>query len=178
MQGCCRPWQHLERLALHNAEGVGNQRMWRSSRGKCNQGRPQSKQGYRVCRTSKEHPRSTDRTLWDWTKPRGGLNLITGLACCDSWGRKESGMTERLNWTELNRCSCKSDLKFTPGPMHAKRPHASCLTGSRPPGSMSFWLWKVFPLELWFEMPREWMWLLQPPVIVAQPLSPRMWRPV
>ena len=25
-----------------------------------------------------------------------------GLACCDSWGRKESGMTEQLNWTELN----------------------------------------------------------------------------
>ena len=25
-----------------------------------------------------------------------------GLACCNSWGRKESDMTERLNWTELN----------------------------------------------------------------------------
>ena len=25
-----------------------------------------------------------------------------GLACCDSWGCKESDMTERLNWTELN----------------------------------------------------------------------------
>ena len=25
-----------------------------------------------------------------------------GLAFCDSWGRKESDMTERLNWTELN----------------------------------------------------------------------------
>ena len=24
-----------------------------------------------------------------------------GLACCGSWGRKESDMTERLNWTEL-----------------------------------------------------------------------------
>ena len=24
------------------------------------------------------------------------------LACCDSWGRKESDMTERLNWTALN----------------------------------------------------------------------------
>ena len=23
------------------------------------------------------------------------------LACCSSWGRKESDMTERLNWTEL-----------------------------------------------------------------------------
>ena len=25
-----------------------------------------------------------------------------GLACCDSWDRKESDTTERLNWTELN----------------------------------------------------------------------------
>ena len=24
-----------------------------------------------------------------------------GLACCDSWGRKKSDMTQRLNWTEL-----------------------------------------------------------------------------
>ena len=26
-----------------------------------------------------------------------------GLACCDSWGHKESDMTERLNWTEATR---------------------------------------------------------------------------
>ena len=26
-----------------------------------------------------------------------------GLACCSSWGHKESDMTERLNWTELTR---------------------------------------------------------------------------
>ena len=26
-----------------------------------------------------------------------------GLACCGSWSRKESDMTERLNWTELNQ---------------------------------------------------------------------------
>ena len=25
-----------------------------------------------------------------------------GLACCDSWGRKESDTTEWLNWTEMN----------------------------------------------------------------------------
>ena len=25
-----------------------------------------------------------------------------GLACCNSWGRKESDTTERRNWTELN----------------------------------------------------------------------------
>ena len=26
-----------------------------------------------------------------------------GLACCNSWGRKESDTTERLNWTEASR---------------------------------------------------------------------------
>ena len=25
-----------------------------------------------------------------------------GLACCNTWGRKESDTTEQLNWTELN----------------------------------------------------------------------------
>ena len=28
-----------------------------------------------------------------------------GLACCDSWGRKELDTTEQLNWTELNPLS-------------------------------------------------------------------------
>ena len=26
-----------------------------------------------------------------------------GLACCSSWGRKESDMTEQLNWTDLDK---------------------------------------------------------------------------
>ena len=32
-----------------------------------------------------------------WTPGVGGGQ--GGLVCCDSWGRKESGMTEWLNWT-------------------------------------------------------------------------------
>ena len=43
---------------------------------------------------------------------------LGGLACCNSWGRKESDTTKRLNWTELNwtldfkstRKSSKDDL--------------------------------------------------------------------
>ena len=31
-----------------------------------------------------------------------------GLACCDSWGGKESDTTERLNWTE-----CANEVKCT-----------------------------------------------------------------
>ena len=34
-----------------------------------------------------------------WTP--GGGDGQGGLACCNSWGRKESDTTERLNWTEL-----------------------------------------------------------------------------
>ena len=29
-----------------------------------------------------------------------------GLACCDSWGRKESDTSERLNWTDPARTYC------------------------------------------------------------------------
>ena len=34
----------------------------------------------------------------EWTPGTGDGQ--GGLACCDSWGRKESDTTERLNWTE------------------------------------------------------------------------------
>ena len=33
-----------------------------------------------------------------------------GLACCDSWGQKESDTTERLNWTELNWCNWEETM--------------------------------------------------------------------
>ena len=34
----------------------------------------------------------------DWTLGVG--DGLGGLACCNSWGGKESDMTEQLNWTE------------------------------------------------------------------------------
>ena len=34
-----------------------------------------------------------------------------GLACCDSWGRKESDTTEWMNWTELNWKTEKDQLE-------------------------------------------------------------------
>ena len=37
---------------------------------------------------------------FEWTLEVGGGQV--GLACCDSWARKESDTTEWLNWTELN----------------------------------------------------------------------------
>ena len=35
-----------------------------------------------------------------------------GLACCDSWGHKESDTTERLNWTELREYSATDTCKI------------------------------------------------------------------
>ena len=37
---------------------------------------------------------------FEWTP--GDSDGQGGLACCDSWGRKESDTTERLNWTDLS----------------------------------------------------------------------------
>ena len=39
---------------------------------------------------------------FEWTLGVGDWQ--GGLACCNSWGRKESDMTERLNWTEEYIC--------------------------------------------------------------------------
>ena len=45
-----------------------------------------------------------DRRESEWTPGDGDGQ--GGLACCNSWGRKEPDTTEQLNWTELNwRCA-------------------------------------------------------------------------
>ena len=42
-------------------------------------------------------------TQWTWVWVDSGCWWWTGrLACCSSWGCKESDTTERLNWTELS----------------------------------------------------------------------------
>ena len=37
-----------------------------------------------------------------------------GLACCGSWGRKESDTAEQMNWTELNDKVC-AEITVIPG---------------------------------------------------------------
>ena len=44
-----------------------------------------------------------DGHAFEWTPGVGDGQ--GGLACCDSWGCKESDTTERLNWTELKQLS-------------------------------------------------------------------------
>ena len=46
-------------------------------------------------------------TWWTWVWVNSGSWWWTGgLVCCDSWGRKESDMTERLNWTDVIGTYC------------------------------------------------------------------------
>ena len=54
-----------------------------------------------------------DGREFEWTPGVGDGQ--GGLACCDSWGRKESDTTEQLNWTEqvqLSVCSLVFSMKF------------------------------------------------------------------
>ena len=45
----------------------------------------------------------------EWTPGVGDRH--GGLACCDSWGYKESDTTERLNWTECKQLK-RMQIKF------------------------------------------------------------------
>ena len=58
----------------------------------------QEEKGTTEDETAKWHHR-LDGHEFEWTPGVG--NGQGGLGCCDSWGRKESDTTERLNWTEL-----------------------------------------------------------------------------
>ena len=54
-----------------------------------------------------------------------------GLACCDSWGCKELDTTERLNWTEQDKCG-------------GKETYPRRLQWIMNPGSLEGWLWPCF----------------------------------
>ena len=47
----------------------------------------------------------------EWTP--GVCDGQGGLACCDSWGRKESDMTERLIWSDLILAFCHHSSFFS-----------------------------------------------------------------
>ena len=50
---------------------------------------------------------------FEWS-PGAGDGQV-GLPCCNSWGRKESDTTERLNWTVLNwLCASAEVMKYYP----------------------------------------------------------------
>ena len=66
-----------------------------------------------------EEKRMTENEMVGWHHWLNGHGIgwtpgvgdgLGGLACCGSWGRKESDTTERLNWTELNISQVGSSL--------------------------------------------------------------------
>ena len=58
----------------------------------------QEEKGTTEDETAEWHHRLDGRE-YEWTPGVGDGQ--GGLACCDSWGREESDMTEQLNWTEV-----------------------------------------------------------------------------
>ena len=61
------------------------------------------------------------RWAWVWVNS-GSLWRQGGLACCDSWGHKESDKTEQLNWTEGNN-RMSSELRMEKGGFGPKNIH-------------------------------------------------------
>ena len=52
-------------------------------------------------------------TRWKWVEwTPGDGDVQGGLACCDSCDCKESDMTERLNWTEMNWAILKKSVSL------------------------------------------------------------------
>ena len=62
-----------------------------------------------ACKMAGWHHR-LDGHEFEWTP--GDDDGQGGLACCNSWGRKELDMTERLNWTELRWVQLCSSLSI------------------------------------------------------------------
>ena len=79
--------------------------------------------------------------LWELVMDKGGL------ACCDSWGRKESDMTEWLKWTELNWV-CLIIIKSPLDPGRKYHYKNSFFTAS-PVGGLIFLQWAYDSILLW-----------------------------
>ena len=84
-----------------------------------------------------------DSSEFEWTLGDGDRQ--GGLACCDSWGRKESDMTERLNWTELRQHIKKQRHYFA-----NKGPSSQSYGFS----SSHVWMWELDHKEGW--VPKNW----------------------
>ena len=68
-----------------------------------------------------------------------------GLKCCDSWGRKESDTTERLNWTEIRP---KKSFYFYTHFIFTYKVHGILLA--------RILEWVAFPFSRGSSQPRDW----------------------
>jgi len=73
------------------------------------------------------HPRLDGREF-EWTLRVGDGQ--GGLACCDSWGCRESDTTERLNWTDYATDSLEKVLIYPPLVMSLKLTWSLCGAGA------------------------------------------------
>ena len=95
---------HLVRMSWLNGKDSDARKDWR-----------QEEKGMTEYEMAGWHHR-LDGHEYEWTLGVGDGH--GGLACCDSWGRKQSDMTERLNWTELSSRNTGNLLlySFIPSP--------------------------------------------------------------
>ena len=99
-------------------------------------------------------------------KAQGAGDGQGGLACCSSWGRKESDTTERLNWTELKANSvlprkCTGHSKHALPTTQEKTLHMDIIRWSIP---KSDWLYYLPPKkEKLYTVSKNntgsWLWL-------------------
>ena len=75
------------------------------------------------------------------------VELKGGLACCDSWGRKELDTSERLNWTEIRISSW-----FIPTePIE----YIKCIQMSKIIFSLAIWVMSICHFFLWFHYRKD-----------------------
>ena len=68
-----------------------------------------------------------------------------GLACCGSWGRKESDTTERLNWNELNKMETTKCARHNNGLQKLPisiQPESGKMTPYKAKGALQTW-WSI-----------------------------------
>ena len=66
-----------------------------------------------------------DGREFEWTPVDGDGQ--GGLACCNSWGRKESDTTERLNWLNWSKQQQRKIRQFKSSTSKMKKPKTKCV---------------------------------------------------
>ena len=110
----------------------------------------------------------TDSMDMSLSEPRE-LVMDGGLACCDSWGHKESDMTEQLNWTDQPRQHIKKQKHY----FDNKGPSSQSYGYS----SSHVWVWELDYKENWAS--ENWcFWTVVLETTLESPLDSKEIQPV